>query len=157
MGNTQAAHCSGSLLGMSSVSTLFEQHDFSAGANVSTTVLLVSEPYFEFSSPDPSPPKVKLEDEHWTWTVILVLFLLDMTDLRCVNAGNIRGNVSSNDRLVTARPILCQIVRFKSGFMTRRRAQNGAIPTFILTSMDIRKRYNFYTDSTRLTNGQFYL
>ena len=26
----------------------------------------------------------------------------------------------------------------------------------LLTSMDIRKRYNFYTDSTRLANGQFY-
>ena len=32
--------------------------------------------------------------------------------------------------MATARPILCQIVRFKSGFMTRWRAQNGAIPTF---------------------------
>ena len=57
----------------------------------------------------------------------------------CVDTGNIRGNVSSNNLLATApahytlvhcRPILCQIVRFKSGFMTRRRAQNGAIPTF---------------------------
>ena len=57
----------------------------------------------------------------------------------CVTTGNIRGNVSSNNLLATApahytlvhcRPILCQIVRFKSGFMTRRRAQNGAIPTF---------------------------
>ena len=62
----------------------------------------------------------------------------------CYYTGNIRANVSgSNDLLahntlvtiVQSRPILCQIVRFKSGFMTRRRAQNGAIPTF--TDIDL--------------------
>ena len=36
-----------------------------------------------------------------------MLFMLDMTDLRCVNAGNIRGNVSSNDLLATAPTQFC--------------------------------------------------
>ena len=103
-----SAHCSGSLLGMGPVSTLFEQHDFSASANVSTTVLLTS---LSLNSRVPTQVRQKSNqnwrNKNWTWTVILMLFMLDMTDLRCVNAGNIRGNVSSNDLLATGPTQFC--------------------------------------------------